>query len=628
MLFQPPPFLHQSFVEPRLRPALTALLLVTCSTLMLALIFHYGLQFSGFVADLIINLALAYWLNRLLRSTWLAVSVQALLTGMLYLSFGFKLYYFSEPLAPDDLKAVSVLLTQGPFWVRAAILVPGTGLLLLLVFGLRRRWQTPAWLAGGILAVAVPLMMFYGPLSHSIDYAFGYKAYAQLADFKARGPYLYLMDEYMRDRVSIGQIPGRGDVVKALDAQAPVNRLASAPVITKPRNIYVIMMETLWDPSLLQRSALSADPLAPGFRQLYEQAGRSKVMVPVFGGGTPNSEFEALCGLPAFETRIVFMNGMNSDITCLPRILTAAGYHTYAATAVDYGVWKRGDAFQALGFERFYDSDNYQLDDLNGQFLSDKSLFSQTDQLLKRDGLPGPRFTYICSGSGHYPFELNEQRPMFIRTSSVLLVTSYVNAIYYDTLDLAAYIAQLRERDPDAVIVAFGDHLPVLGGGLNVYARSHLMTRKEEDFTPAMLETHQSTPILVIDGQRGPLRLGRISLFELPRLLLSLIGAQGATDLDAFAPPAGLHPRPYHGRLLVVPDTGDPVFCTPESQDGYCAQVVSWYQKATLLRKDMVNGSDYTDLILYGAKSAPPHTAAMTYLSDIKPEQHKRQHKR
>src|SRR6185312_13965416 len=97
------------------------------------------------------------------------------------------------------------------------------------------------------------------------------------------------------------------------------------------------------------------------------------------------------------------------------------------------------------------------------------------------------------------------------------LLVHYANAVFYDSQDLARYIARIRAADPDAIIVAFGDHLPALGNQGRDYSASGLFLRDNDQLTPEMMRTRQSTPLVIIDGRRGPLNVGRMSLFEVPR---------------------------------------------------------------------------------------------------------------
>ncbi|MBU1139240.1 MAG: hypothetical protein KKD01_04710 [Proteobacteria bacterium] len=66
------------------------------------------------------------------------------------------------------------------------------------------------------------------------------------------------------------------------------------------------------------------------------------------------------------------------------------------------------------------------------------------------------------------------------------------------------FLDDLRISDPDALIVAFGDHLPFLGGNFQGYVEAGTLTSARGKFTPEMFLTYVSTPLIVIDGKRGP----------------------------------------------------------------------------------------------------------------------------
>ena len=53
-----------------------------------------------------------------------------------------------------------------------------------------------------------------------------------------------------------------------------------------------------------------------------------------------------------------------------------------------------------------------------------------------------------------------------------------------------------------------------------------------------------ATPLLVIDGQNGPLDLGRIPMYRLPSVILRLLGEDRQTIFDLVQVPRSVIPRP------------------------------------------------------------------------------------
>lgn len=586
-------------------PLLSNLVLVIVFSSLLSNFFQVGLRASGLLAEALVGTLLAYWLYYLLRPLWLFLAVQTLLLGLLYLSNGFKIAFFAAPVLASDVQTLPALLVETHGWRFLLMLAPLLGVALLFLAGLRWRWRTPLLLAAGIAPLWLVFGFAPGAISHGLDHMFEYKPFGAVDNFEVRGPTLYLANEYARARDVAGTIPSQ-QAVMALLQQTGLPHPLPAPTLKVRRDVYVFMMETLWDPSLLKTVHFNRDPFAPGFRALWRQAGESKVLVPVFGGGTPNSEFEVLCGVPAYPSAIVFVTTLHRPMMCLPRVLARLGYRTDAATPDAYGLWNRGDAFRLLGFQRFYEADDFDENDRNGEFMANAPLFEQVDSLLDKEGAAGARFIYISTDSGHYPFELEpERRPSLISSDSKdSLLNAYANVVYYDSAELADYIARIRAHDPDAVILAFGDHLPVLGNGLHEYMRSGFMSRREQNVTPKMVDLSQSTPVLLIDGRRGAVKLPHMSLFELPRVLLSLLGVQQPVLADAFAAPAGLHLRPVNGRLLQLDAGGDMAFCDSGAAHPGCDEAQRWAERVQDLRADLLAGSDYAQAALYGEGAA------------------------
>ncbi|HEY4126602.1 MAG TPA: LTA synthase family protein [Gammaproteobacteria bacterium] len=566
----------------------------------------YGQTFStgGVSVDLVAELLLGYWLYWVIGPLWVFLVLQALVMGVLYIGNAVKLSLLSAPIVPSDINTLSVLFDVLSGWRFYLAIAPLLAMAVLLIFGLRRdRYLLPA-LVVGIAPLWFLLALAPAAVSNRLDGAFGYRPFAQVTNYNARGPVVYFINEYARERVLRSQRPTQQQVAAALHEQSVSGPLAPVQ-IAHPRNIYIFLMEAFWDPALLHSVHFSRDPLSADFRALWAQTGDSWVQVPVFGGGTANSEFEVLCGAPIPGEQILFVTDVSHQMPCLPMVLAKSGYRTIAVAPDSYGTWNRNNVYQYVGFGRFYAKESFFLDDLNGEFLSDKSLFEQMGNRVVQDGGGKPHLIYTVTTSGHYPFQMNTtRRPVVVHTdASNPLVTHYANAVFYDSQDLANYIAQIRTTDPDAIIVAFGDHLPALGNRNRDYSDSGLFARDDHP-APEMMRTRQSTPLIVIDGRHGPLKIGRMSLFEIPRLLLKLLDAQGATPLDAFAPPKSMHPRlTTEGPFLVTDDTGGAQICGEDPPVAGCEKADSWYHAVNTLRIDMVSGNDYLAQILYGDQS-------------------------
>lgn len=566
---------------------------------------HFGVHMRarGLVGGYIAELVLGCLLYSVCRRRWAFVLLQALVMGTLLIGNAIMIGFFSVPIRPTDFAALWTLLNQISGWRLALVIAPLAAIALLFVLNFRYRLSSIVPVLVGLCVFWMLPVLFAAPLTRSMDSRFGFSAWGQEQNYRNRGPILYLVNEFARDHMQMGSRPTRHEIAVII-ARKRIGTEGNVLAVRQPRNVYVIFMESFWDASLLKSAHFSADTLAPAFRQLWK--GDSWAMVPVFGHGSANSEFEALCGMPALGGSIVFVTSIVQHVPCLPRLLGGAGYLTEAFTPDDAGVWDHLTVYRDIGFQRFYAKRSFDMSDRNGEFLSNQSLFAQVSDYSKQDNPEGrPALIYIETTSGHYPYSLNSDRPPIITsTSSNPLVARYANATYYDSQELAAYIANIRVRDPDAVIVAFGDHLPPFGTDPRDYSESGIFPADVGQSTPAQVLRHQSTPLLVINGRAGVVPLGHVSLYELPGIILRLLNTKKPAITALFSPPPGLQMRPADGYLMVLDQSGTPAFCGGQAPGRVCAQARWWWRDVQLLEADMLTGDQYA-LKITGPLASP-----------------------
>ncbi len=354
----------------------------------------------------------------------------------------------------------------------------------------------------------------------------------------------------------------------------------------RKRNVHLLLMEGLWDPLRLETYKFSRDPWDPRFRRLWEQGGRSTVLSPTFGGVTANAEFEALCGLPAYPDRVVFEDGLDNTVPCLPRMLRERGYLTVANHPYKAKFWSRDEAYPKVGFEQYNPSGAYRLDDMDGAFLNDRSMYFQTLDRLNKFDPQRPYFAYVVSLSSHFPYDRDRaKRPDLVTVSPQAdLLQAYANAVAYSTAAMMDYIEAVRELDPDAIIVLFGDHAPVLGANPDPYVVSGL--KGEAGAGRSGLVQMSSTPLLVIDGQKGAADMGQIPLYALPSRVLALLGP-GAPKLPYAQVTGDARSRIFLGAFLARKNRGWDA-CTTDTPD--CRKASKQLEQTKMLRKDLIQG--------------------------------------
>lgn len=560
--------------------------------------FRFGLR--GAATDgALVAVALLLW-RPLFRSRWRA----AVLAGVLLFVFSYghtlKAGFLGVPIAATDPVALVALLHILHGW-RLWLALGGIGLAAAAVlWALWPRRGRVAWLLPGAAYVAALVALpFWLP---SQVQSINAEESDAIADARRIGGVLYLLKDVTRSLEELEGAPDETEVAAALRTVRLIQ-----PHRLQPRNVHVVLLETLWDPLKLSAYTFDRDPFDPRFRALLEEARGSAALSPVFGSLTANAEFEVLCGLPTTQFTVFFSSSLRKPMPCLPRALRQAGYLTVASHPNDAGFWSRDRAYALLGFEVYRSVNSFLVDDLDGPYLNDASMFRQNLEMLAAAGKQRPVFNYVVSLSSHYPYQRDRgKRPDVVRaTPRAALLDGYANAAYYTTRAFMDWLEQVRRDDPDAIVLAFGDHAPVLGNDPDPYRASGYPIAGPGRTTRMLLPLAE-TPLLVVDGRRGALPLGTVPMSRFPALILDLLQAgdappassqaEGADPVVATPP---LQATRFQGAVFVG-EGGTWAGCNRASVEGASAEYLQRCDRARArvedgktVRDDLARGRQY-----------------------------------
>jgi len=583
--------------------ALIALLIVVWYVGAQALSRHYlgvSPSPSARTHDVLAHLALAGILFAMARNlTRFAITTIALLSAFTFAN-AMKIAVLGAPIMPDDFIAARnlfLLLEGWQLWASVAVVV-----LPVALFAWMFAWRQPrAWAALGLVVIAAAQVGAHAQaLERYLDERFGDWVWNQRGNFEARGLPVHLLQESARNLARRGAPPDMLNVALALQTvgERPSNPfIRTAMPGVAQRNLHVIVLESFWDPRPLKSARFSSDPIDPAFRKLWAATGQSRALSPVFGGYTANAEFEVLCGFPVTQDAVFFEGRLRRDVPCLPGHLATAGYRTHASHPNAASFWNRVNAYRRIGFEHYWSERDFEMDDVNREFLSDESLYRQVLERIgpALDG-PDPVFNYVLTYFGHLDYPLNERRPRVIEAPGGReYAEAYANTVYYKSRELMAFLKTLRKRDPQAVIVVFGDHLPFLGMNHANYTDSGLLAESRAEFTDEMFRTLVATPLIVIDGKRGPLKLGDVPLYQVPALILDLLGDSRDTLLTLTATQANTSRiRPLPG--ITLQSLGKKV-STCRGNDALdhidCVASTAWLDAIKVLKMDLFSGHQF-----------------------------------
>lgn len=234
-------------------------------------------------------------------------------------------------------------------------------------------------------------------------------------------------------------------------------------------NILLVQLESFFDPAHLIGFE-EEEELLPVFRSLRENGPSGYLTVPVFGGGTVNTEFEVLTGMSVrdFGTGEVPYSTVLQDMACesLCYNLRELGYTAHAIhdnTAIFYNRFK---VFANLGFDTFT-----SIEYMNGVeknpigWARDEVMVPYVLEAL--DSTDTPDFVQVISVQPHgsYPDDLVDE-PADIASEGFSDEDARREFAYYLTQlqEEDAFIGQLIQalsgRAEPTVAVFYGDHLP------------------------------------------------------------------------------------------------------------------------------------------------------------------------
>jgi phosphoglycerol transferase MdoB-like AlkP superfamily enzyme len=580
----------------KLLPVISTTVLYALYYLISVFKFDVQIHFKAVPYDYLLQIIIAYLLFAFSKRLWIFLVIQSLVMGILYVGNAIKISFFGGPIMPDDIYALRSLLLILDGWRFFAAAVPLAAIASLLLYNFSmRHWSS--YLAS-LVVLLFSITLVYEPTSivKPLDQFFGNSVWDQRSNYLWHGATVYTIQESARRFADADVTPDQDRAQESAEnLLAAVPKKVGGPAFT-PRNVHIVLLESFWDPNELKKARYQQNPLAPEFRKLWKKAGYSHAMAPVFGGYTANSEFEVLCGFPVVKDNVKFERRLLNDVPCLPHILGENGYKTMASHPNVPVFWNRVNAYRRIGFQTYWSLQDFVKDDMNREFLSDVSLYRQVmEKIQPALDAHQPILDYIVTYFGHWNYPLSESRPNKITSPSpVEEVSGYANTVYYKSREMMDFINEMRKRDPDGIIVLFGDHLPFLGENFAGYVDSGVLAANRSDFTAEMFKFYVSTPMLIIDGKRGPMKFGSMPLYQVPKMILNLLNFNEPTIMDYTDSMPDMRVRPLPGLHFNL--TGDQKvdLCKEPPYSAGCRASARWLHDVLTVSNDLFMGRQFT----------------------------------
>lgn len=386
-------------------------------------------------------------------------------------------------------------------WLLAAAIIPAT---LFYAANLRLRWWSLPMALLFVTLLATYRIEWVSKWIHRNAWWIGVEnlTFSQAESERMNGlaTHLYFSTAGLRLKTYT-----EADVARALEQlEAPA---PAAAATGSPPDVYLVLGEAWWrDPD---------DESSP-LDQLTQAGFTEKSAVsPVYGGTTPNVEFEVLTGIPvkSFQAGIIpyqhYVQYITEASRSLPRLLSEKGYAATAFHNFTRRFWLRDQIYPKLGFGRFVSMEDMTLVIQQNGWPTDEGLYQS---VLSTAGANKPQFHFIVTVETHGPYVKDKAD-----AEGHNGVQDYRRRLDSAVRSLAAFKRTLDGKGRPYMLVLFGDHLP----GLRLHQWKNGM-KTETD--PRL----RQVPVLIASNMGDVSGFGHAidkrPLYCLPPLLLDWIG--------------------------------------------------------------------------------------------------------
>ncbi|MFD0048358.1 LTA synthase family protein [Actinomycetes bacterium NPDC127524] len=416
------------------------------------------------------------------------------------------------------------------------------------------------------------------------------------------GTYNYhLYDVYLQSKSSAQRALADGSELAEVKNYLDANRKKSSQDffgIAKGKNVICVSMESLQ--SFVINEKANGEEITPFlnqfikesyyFNNFYHQTGQGK---------TSDSEFIAENSLYPLGRGAVFFTNSQNTYKAAPSILNHSGYYTASLHPNNKSFWNRDIMYKSLGYQRFYHSRDYVINDANSVNwgLKDKEFFKQSIQHLK--GMPQPFYAKFITLTNHYPFTLGKEDQSIgdIGTGSKTL-NRYIMSVRYADEALRQFITDLKASGlyDNSLIILYGDHY-----GISQNHRAAMKQFLGREITPYESTQLQRVPLFIrIPGKEGKIMDAIAGQIDIQPTLLHLLGIETNHNIsfgnDLFSPN-------HDGRMVILRDssfiTDRYVFTKDICYDRRSGGVLK-HDDCRLFEDKAKQELQYSDRIIYG----------------------------
>ncbi|MCL2616734.1 MAG: LTA synthase family protein [Defluviitaleaceae bacterium] len=216
------------------------------------------------------------------------------------------------------------------------------------------------------------------------------------------------------------------------------------------------------------------------FKRLREESLHGHIVVPNFGGGTADTEFDILTGISTRLYRGMAYSYMliTREFPSIVSILNGLGFHSQAMHPGYEWFYNRENVFEFLGFDNYMAGDAFEGAPTRGGYVTEEYTFDRLierfeEHLALRPNVP--LFEFVITIQNHGPYDHAKHPNAYtiqfdsdppLSESDADMLRTY----FYGIADVDNQLARLTDfmaaTVEPVVIIYFSDHMPLVTRGI------------------------------------------------------------------------------------------------------------------------------------------------------------------
>ncbi|WP_058953493.1 LTA synthase family protein [Clostridium tyrobutyricum] len=228
------------------------------------------------------------------------------------------------------------------------------------------------------------------------------------------------------------------------------------------KNLIVIQVEALQQFVINQK--VNGKEITPNLnRWIKKSMYFDNYYYQVAGGTTADAEFMSNNSLYPAQSGAAYYTYSGNTYNSLGVALKNKGYYTAAMHGNTEGFWNRNVMYKAEGFDDFFGQHSYNVDEIIGLGLSDKSFLNQS--IEKMEKFKQPYYQFVVTLTSHFPYDAGSSKygNFDVGKYKGTFMGNYLQAIHYTDEQLGNYLDTLEKNGTlaNSVVAIYGDHFAI-----------------------------------------------------------------------------------------------------------------------------------------------------------------------